>query len=120
MYNYNGYNGFNQGQYMPTYGTGMNQYQQQAGPELVTVQTIEQVGQIGVQPGQRKVVMVQNEPVIATRYADQMGLASTEYYRLTKFDPAMNAATGGDYVTRQEFEKVLAVLRELGAETEGK
>lgn len=115
MYFNNNMNPYNQGQYMPTYG--MNQYQNN-GPELVTVQNISQVEQIGVQPGQRKMVMVQNEPVVAARYADQMGLATTEYYRLTRFDPAAAAAPVGDYVTRAEFERVLAVLKELGAETE--
>lgn len=82
------------------------------GPELVTVQTINQVEQVGIQPGQRRIVMVQNEPVIAVRAADQMGLASTEYYRLEKFDPAaVHAVPVADYVTRKEFEDFVASIK---------
>ena len=82
------------------------------GPELVTVQTINQVEQVSIQPGQRRIVMVQNEPVIAVRSADQMGLASTEYYRLEKFDPAaVCAAPAADYVTRKEFEEFVASMK---------
>lgn len=82
------------------------------GPELVTVQTINQVEQVSIQPGQRRIVMVQNEPVIAVRSADQMGLAATEYYRLEKFDPAaVHAAPAVDYVTRKEFEEFVASMK---------
>ena len=48
--------------------------------------------------------MVQNDPVIAARYADNMGLVTTEYYRLEKFVPGASVAPqAGDFVTRKEF-----------------
>ena len=107
-----------QGQHTAPYGyqpMQFGQYQQptqQTGPELVTVQTMGQVEQIGVQPGQRKIVMVQNEPVIAARFADQMGLVTTEYYQLNKFDPAAAAAQPTqEYVTRAEFEQFVASIK---------
>lgn len=81
------------------------------GPELVTVQTVVQVEQVGLQPGQRKIVMVQNEPVIASRYADNMGLVATEYYHLEKFDPAAAAPPAVEYVTRKEFTEFVESLK---------
>lgn len=82
------------------------------GPELVTVQTVGQVEQVGLQPGQRKIVMVQNEPVIAARFADNMGLVSTEYYHLEKFDPAASvSAHSVEYITRKEFNEFVESLK---------
>lgn len=82
------------------------------GPELVTVQTVGQVEQVGLQPGQRKIVMVQNEPVIAARSADNMGLVSTEYYHLEKFDPTVSAsAPAAEYITRKEFNEFVESLK---------
>ena len=62
MYNYN--------PYYPQFGQQnsiypQNQFiqnQQNPGMEVVPVPTIQQVEQVGLQPGQRKMVMVQNEP----------------------------------------------------------
>ena len=82
------------------------------GPDLGTVQTIAQVDQVSIQPGQRRIVMVQNEPVIAVRFADQMGLVSSEYYRLEKFNPsAAPVVPAAEYVTRKEFEEFVASIK---------
>lgn len=87
------------------------------GPDLVTVQTIAQVDQVSIQPGQRRIVMVQNEPVIAVRFADQMGLVSSEYYRLEKFNPsAAPVVPAAEYVTRKEFEEFVATLKKEATE----
>lgn len=118
MYNYN--------PYYPQFGQQnsiypQNQFiqsQQNPGMEVVPVPTIQQVEQVGLQPGQRKMVMVQNEPVIAARYADNMGLVTTEYYRLEKFIPGDPVAPQtGDYVTRQEFNAFVESL--IGGKKEG-
>jgi hypothetical protein len=91
----------------------MVQNAQQSGMEVVPVQTIQQVEQVGVQPGQRKLVLVQNEPVIAARSADNMGLTTTEFYRLEKYDPHTVQAPV-EYVTRQEFEAFIESLKGKG------
>lgn len=44
---------------------------QQSGPAVLSVATIKQVEQVPVQPGRQVLVMVQNDPVIAMRTADQ-------------------------------------------------
>ncbi len=120
-----GYPQFGQqmGQMPPFSPQGMNPPMQQnglqnapqMGMEVVPVQTIQQVEQVGLQPGQRKMVMVQNEPVIAARSADNMGLVTTEYYRLEKFVPGTAAPMQTvDYITRQEFDEFVASLKGKG------
>lgn len=83
------------------------------GMEVVPVQTIQQVEQIGLQPGQRKMVMVQNDAVVALRVADPVsGLVDTKYYNLVEFDPhavqAQPAPT--NYVTAEQLEERLAAF----------
>ena len=92
--NFNPYTMGNFGQNSNAYGqqfqNGQNQQTQQSvgcGLDIVTVQTVQQVDQVQVNPTQRRLVMVQNEPVVAMRSADNMGIVTTEYYQLVKFDP---------------------------------
>lgn len=85
--------------------------QAQGMPIVLQVSTIKQVEQAQIQPGGKALVLVANEPVIAMRTADNMGLTTTDYYQITKFDPdAAAAAPAGDYVTRAEFQQALSSL----------
>ena len=117
--NFNNFNPYAMGNFVQNannYGQQMQQQQtQQAGGlDIVTVQNVGQVEQVQINPGQRRLVMVQNEPVVAMRTADNMGLASTEYYQLVKFDPTartnVQAVDGNKYITEERLE---ARLREL-------
>lgn len=85
---------------------------QSAGPAVMQVSTTKQVEQVQVQPGGKALVLVANEPVIAMRMADNMGLTTTDYYHIEKFDPdaAPAAAAAGDVVTRAEFQQTVQAL----------
>lgn len=102
-------------------GVPQNGFQpQQNGPqaaqpnmEVVPVQTIQQVEQIGLQPGQRKMVMVQNDAVVALRVADPVsGLVDTKYFNLVEFDPraVQGQAVPANYVTVEQLEERLAAF----------
>lgn len=81
-------------------------------PAVLQVATIKQVEQAPVQPGGKALVLVANEPVIAMRTADNMGLTTTDYYHIERFDPeAQAAAPVGDYVTRAEFMQFVESLK---------
>lgn len=87
---------------------------QQTGPDWIQVATAQQVEQVSVQPGGKAWIMVQNAPIFALRVADNMGLATTDFYRFEKIDA--NAATGasngvsstGVGITREEVEAIVA------------
>lgn len=106
------------GQQAPFQPMGMNlplpQQQTASGaPVVLQVATIKQVEQAQVQPGGKALVLVANEPVIAMRTADNMGLTTTDYYHIEKFDPdaQIASAPAGDYVTRAEFQQFVNSLR---------
>lgn len=85
---------------------------QQSGPDWIMAPSVKQVEQVGVQPGQKAWIMVQNEPVFALRTADQMGLVTTDYYRFEKIDPnTAGASSNTDYITRQEFDAFVESLK---------
>lgn|GEM_PF-2165776 len=84
---------------------------QQQAPAVLYVPSVAHVKELDMRGLNKALVIVQNEPVIAMREANGMGLTSTEYYQLTKFDPeAVQAAPATDYVTRQEFDQFIATL----------
>ena len=87
-----------------------NPQPQQSGPDWIQVQTIKQVDQVSVQPGGRAWIMVQNAPIFALRVADQMGLATTTYYKFERYDPETAPAEKPEFVTRQEFEEFVKSL----------
>ena len=85
---------------------------QQSGPAVLSVATIKQVEQVPVQPGRQVLVMVQNDPVIAMRTADQMGLVQTDYYHIQRFDPEQ-AAPSQEYATKTELAQLQAVVQQI-------
>lgn len=119
MYNPYGYNmGYPYGPnpYMlgvPNFQNSAQQSPQQPGvPAVLQVSTIKQVEQAPVQPGCKALVLVANEPVIAMRSADNMGITSTDYYHIERFDPDASAAPpASEFVTRAEFQQFVSSLR---------
>jgi hypothetical protein len=98
------------------------QQTQPTSPDWVMSPTLKQVEQISVQPGQKAWIMVQNEPIFALRYADNMGLVTTDYYRFEKFDPNAAAPSAPEtaYITRDDLEKRLSEFAESLKPTKGK
>lgn len=77
------------------------------------VPTIADVDKVVTQPGETKWIMVQNDPVLAVKTANAIGYASSEYYRLTRFDPAVSQqADGIQYLTEaQADQKIQAAVK---------
>lgn len=118
------YGGWQQNPYsMPLIGGyGQSQYQQQmpgqaaqmsAQTPFTMVPTIADVDKVVAQPGETKWIMVQNDPVLAVKTANAMGYASSEYYRLTRFDPAASQQVDGiQYLTEaQADQKIQAAVK---------
>lgn len=79
---------------------------QPAGAMLVFVPNVKDIESVSVQPSQRVFAMAQNEPVLACREANGMGVVQTTYCRLEPYEPASAAAAPStEYVTRAEFDE---------------
>lgn len=91
---YGGYNPYAFNPYNQQYLMQQQQMQQMQpeakvpGITVVHVPTIDHVEQVGMLPGDRKIVLIQNNPdVMAIRVADNAGFVNTEYRKSQVFDP---------------------------------
>ena len=104
---YDGWSQPNQYNRQPYNGYGQMQQPQVAQNPFLMVPTIADVDKVVAQAGETRWIMVQNDAVIAVKTARAVGYATTEYYRLSKFDPAVmqTPAPGCNYVTEQQMEE---------------
>lgn len=78
------------------------------------VATVDQVEQIQLQPGERKIVLVQSQPVLAMRTADAMGLVNTRYFQLVDYNPhAQTSPMQGEYAPLSVVQDMQAQISEL-------
>lgn len=112
---------FQQAFQQPMQAAQQMQQQQPARPEITVAQvaTMEQVEQVQMLPGERKIILVQNVPVIAIRVADQMGLVQTEYRKTETFDPhAQQTAQAQEYAPLSVVQQMQAQMQTLAEELE--
>jgi len=108
---YNQPNNFTPNQFgQPQTGT---QPQTSAGITVGQVATIEQVEQVQLMPGEKKIILVQNAPIMAIRIADQMGLVQTEYRKLEAFDPRQAQPAQTEYAPLSEVEQLKTQMNQL-------
>lgn len=89
------------------------QPQTSAGITVGQVATIEQVEQVQLMPGEKKIIFVQNAPIMAIRIADQMGLVQTEYRKLEAFDPRQAQPAQTEYAPLAEVEQLKTQMQQL-------
>lgn len=93
---YGGYNPYQMNPYQPyppqpqqmQNAQALQQGMKMSGITVVQVPTVDHVEQVQMLPGERKIVLVQNNPdFMAIRVADNAGFVSTEYRMTQVFDP---------------------------------
>ena len=57
--------------------------------------------------------MVQNDPVIAMRTADQIGLVQTIFYKIEQFNPEDSEPKKEEYATKSEFMQLQGIVQEI-------
>lgn len=115
------YGGYNPYAFNPYNQQYLMQQQQMQQPQLeskvpgitvVQVPTIDHVEQIQMLPGERKIVLVQNNPdFLAIRVADNAGFVNTEYRMSQVFDP--KAAQQQQQVQYAPIDSVVQLKKEL-------
>lgn len=100
------------------------QIQQQAQPQqplftVAQVPTAESVDQIQLQPNERKIILVQNQPILAMRSADAMGLVNTRYFQLVDYDPhAQQSGTQAEYAPMGVVQDMQGQIQALAQQME--
>lgn len=110
---YDGWSQPNQYNREPYNGYGQMQQPQVAQNPFLMVPTIADVDKVVAQAGETRWIMVQNDAVIAVKKANAVGYATTEYYRLSNFEPAaMQTPAEAQYLTAAQAEqKIQAAVK---------
>ena len=78
-----------------------------ASPVFLQVGTAKEFDNVTIQPGRQALIMAQNDPYIAFKSADAMGMVNTTLYRLEAVTPDQINGPAPEYVTRSEFQQTI-------------
>lgn len=82
----------------------------QNGPAFLQVGTAKEFDSVTIQPGRQALIMAQNDPFIAFKSADNIGMVTTNLYRLEPVTADQINGPAQEYVTRQEFQQTIQQL----------
>lgn len=82
----------------------------QVAPAFLQVPSAKDFSSVTVQPGKQVLIMAQNEPFLAFKNADMMGMVQTSIYRIEPVSEDQLTPTSPKYVTRKEFEQFVQSL----------
>lgn len=83
-----------------------------ASPAFLQVGTAKEFDNVTIQPGRQALIMAQNDPYIAFKSADAMGMVTTSLYRLEPVTADQINGPAPEYVTRSEFQQTIQQLIE--------
>lgn len=83
---------------------------QNNGPAVLYAPSAKDFANVSVQPGRQALVISQNDPYIAFKSADAMGMVNTILYRLEAVTPDQINGPAPEYVTRSEFQQTIQQL----------
>lgn len=79
-------------------------------PAVMQVATAKDFDSVTIQPGRQALIMAQNDPYIAFKSADAMGMVQTSLYRIEPVTMEQINGPSPEYVTRQEFQQTIQQL----------
>lgn len=86
---------------------------QNNGPVVLYAPSAKEFGNVSVQPGRQALVISQNDPFIAFKSADAMGMVQTTLYRLEAVTPEQIDGPAVEYATKGELAQLQQVVQNL-------
>ena len=87
--------------------------QQNDGPIVLYAPTAKEFANVSVQPGRQALVISQNDPYIAFKSADAMGMVNTTLYRLEAVTADQINGQTVEYATKGELAQLQSVVQQL-------
>lgn len=84
-----------------------------AGPAFLQVGTAKEFDSVTIQPGRQALIMAQNDPYIAFKSADAMGMVTTSLYRLEPVTAEQINGPAVEYATKNELAQLQSVVQQL-------
>ena len=88
------------------------QQTQSASPAVLYAPTAKDFASVSLQPGKQALIIAQNEPFLAFKNADNMGMVTTTIYRIEPVNESDLTPQQPEYVTRQEFQAFIDSLKQ--------
>lgn len=84
-----------------------------AGPAFLQVGTAKEFDSVTIQPGRQALIMAQNDPYIAFKSADAMGMVTTSFYRLEPVTAEQMTGPAVEYATKGELAQLQDIVQQL-------
>lgn len=85
----------------------------QSGPAFLQVGSSKEFDNVTIQPGKQALIMAQNDPYIAFKSADAMGMVTTSLYRLEPVTAEQMNGPAVEYATKGELAQLQQVVQQL-------
>ena len=109
-----GFNPYQMGQSSPFLPQNTQPSQpQNDGPVVLYAPTAKEFANVSVQPGRQALVISQNDPYIAFKSADAMGMVNTTLYRLEAVTADQINGPAVEYATKGELSQLQNVVQQL-------
>ena len=82
-------------------------------PAFLQVGTVKEFDNVTIQPGRQALIMAQNDPFIAFKSADAMGMVTTSLYRLEPVTAEQMNGQAAEYATKGELAQLQSVVQQL-------
>lgn len=86
---------------------------QQPSTAVLYAPTHKDFANVGVQPGRQALIIAQNEPYMAFKSADAMGMVQTTMYRIEQVSGDDLDAPAVEYATKNELAQLQAIVQQI-------
>lgn len=80
---------------------------------VLPVASVKDFDSVTIQPGRRALIMAQNEPYIAFKTADAMGMVQTSLYKIEPVTADQMTQSGTEYATKMELNQLQQVVQQI-------
>lgn len=80
---------------------------------VLPVASVKDFDNVTIQPGRRALIMAQNEPYIAFKTADAMGMVQTSLYKIEPVTADQMAQPSTEYATKTELNQLQQVVQQI-------
>ena len=99
-------------QYTPT-PTPTPQATQPNTPTVLYASTARDFANVTIQPGRQALIIAQNEPFMAFKSADMMGMVQTSMYRIEPVSEDELNAPAPEYATKSELAQLQQIVQQI-------
>lgn len=80
---------------------------------VLPVASVKDFDSVTIQPGRRALIMAQNEPYIAFKAADAMGMVQTSLYKIEPVTADQMTQPSTEYATKTELNQLQQVVQQI-------